>query len=41
MSPLLVRPYTVPVRFPRVSGDEPATTSLRVALLWFSPRERG
>ena len=29
------------VRFPRVSGDEPATHSLMVSANVFSPRERG
>ncbi len=30
-----------PVRFPRVSGDEPHTTEAGLGLVKFSPRERG
>ena len=29
------------LRFPRVSGDEPATLSRALTLARFSPRERG
>ena len=28
-------------RFPRVSGDEPGAGLLRLAIVQFSPRERG
>ena len=27
--------------FPRVSGDEPVAQWVRLAVTWFSPRERG
>ena len=30
-----------PVRFPRVSGDEPAILDMKLNELAFSPRERG
>ena len=41
MSPLVETLDELPERFPRVSGDEPATFKNRVVSHRFSPRERG
>ena len=41
MSLLAERWFTSPERFPRVSGDEPATQIRINGALVFSPRERG
>ena len=41
MSPEPTASRSVPIGFPRVSGDEPALTWDRHAWDTFSPRERG
>ena len=41
MSPLRRRSRTLGSRFPRVSGDEPATATRMSSHKVFSPRERG
>ena len=41
MSPALITERGALARFPRVSGDEPVTTSLSEVSGEFSPRERG
>ena len=41
MSPEYEAQGREPMRFPRVSGDEPQSITEPTALLMFSPRERG
>ena len=41
MSPVLCELLSANLRFPRVSGDEPAFISLDSVSMGFSPRERG
>ena len=41
MSPLRTVRQAPPLRFPRVSGDEPTANRLSRDLHEFSPRERG
>ena len=41
MSPTRLGNHTHTPRFPRVSGDEPATYTGNMARELFSPRERG
>ena len=41
MSRIFVFPLWLRVGFPRVSGDEPVAQWVRLAVTWFSPRERG
>ena len=41
MSPRILPIWSVPPRFPRVSGDEPARAIEFSVVLKFSPRERG
>ena len=41
MSPSLAKHLDALTGFPRVSGDEPVTTSLSLVSGEFSPRERG
>ena len=41
MSPGLRMGNAAPAGFPRVSGDEPATSQAAITQFAFSPRERG
>ena len=41
MSRALASLYAFSLRFPRVSGDESAVSSVKYGDLMFSPRERG
>ena len=41
MSPEVTQGAQGARRFPRVSGDEPASQAHRTRAAWFSPRERG
>ena len=41
MSPMNANDHNLLIRFPRVSGDEPAASVMSAAVNWFSPRERG
>ena len=41
MSRSPTREAGAPPRFPRVSGDEPCDEGAQLALIKFSPRERG
>ena len=41
MSPRPLMVAVIPIRFPRVSGDEPTIGTVNAKGLTFSPRERG